>query len=92
VRIHLPWEHALEFKPLDFLGEPLRIGFDLIRRARIRFSLGQFQQFRAVGQAAGEPVQGADDLFEFRALSAEFLGPFRVVPDLGLLEFPRYFL
>jgi hypothetical protein len=33
VRIHLPGKHALEFQLLDFLGKPLRIGFDLIRRA-----------------------------------------------------------
>jgi len=37
-------------------------------------------------------VQGADDLFEFGPLPAEFLGPLRVVPDLRLFEFPRYFL
>jgi len=37
-------------------------------------------------------IQGTDDLFESGAFLAEFLGPFRVVPDFGLLELPRYFL
>jgi len=37
-------------------------------------------------------IHGADDLFEFGALLAQFLSPFRVVPDLRLLQFPRYFL
>ncbi len=74
------------------LLEPLRIRFDLIRSARIRFRLGQFQKLRAVAQSARELIQRADDLFEFGALLAELLRPFRVVPDLRLLEFPRYFL
>jgi len=92
VRIHFPGKHALEFEPLDFCPEPLRIGFDLLGRSQVPFSLGQFQQLPAVAQAAAELIQGADDLFELGALLTQLLSPFRVVPDLGLFEFPRYFL
>jgi hypothetical protein len=92
VRVHLPGKHALEFELLDLLLEPLRIRLDLIRGARIRFGLGELQELRAVAQTTRELIQRADDLFEFGALLAEFLGPFWIVPDLGLFEFPRYFL
>jgi len=32
--------------------KPLGVGFDLIRRPRVAFRLGQFQQFRALAQPA----------------------------------------
>jgi hypothetical protein len=92
VRVHLAGKHALEFEALDFLSEPLGVAFDFVDRARVALGLGEFQKFRTVAQAAVELIESADDLFELGAFLAEFLSPLRVVPDLGLLEFPRYFL
>ncbi len=59
---------------------------------RVGLLRGHLQQLAGVAQAASEAIQTADDLLEFRALPAEFLRAFGVVPDAGLLEFARYFL
>jgi hypothetical protein len=43
-------------------------------------------------QAAGELVQEGHDLGQARPLAAQFLGAFRLVPDLGILKLAVYFL
>jgi hypothetical protein len=64
----------------------------LIGRLRVVFFGGEFQQFARIGQAALQAIQTADGGFEFRAFLAQFLGPFRIVPNPRLLEFAGYFL
>jgi hypothetical protein len=92
VRIHLAREHALEFKLLDFEGQTADVRLDLQQRAGVRLFRGQVQQFRGVAQGASQPVQAADDLFEFGAFLAQFLCAIRVVPNAGLFELALYFL
>jgi hypothetical protein len=41
VRIHFAGKHALEFQPLDFLGQPHGVGLDLRGRAAVGFRLRQ---------------------------------------------------
>ena len=47
---------------------------------------GHRDQFRRIGEAAGQAVDGLDDGFELGALLAEPLGTLGVAPDLGLFE------
>ena len=47
---------------------------------------------RGVFQPGAEFVQRADDIFQPRALTAQFLGFLRIVPDMGILELPADFL
>ena len=68
------------------------VGFDLPGGAHVGLLRGHLQQLVRFAQPASQAIQGADDLFEFGALPAEFLRAFRVVPDSRLLEFARYFL
>jgi hypothetical protein len=68
------------------------VGLDSRRGIEVRFLGGEFQEFRAVAQPARQPVQAADDLFQFGALPAEVLRAFGVVPDARLLELPGYLL
>ncbi len=60
--------------------------------ASVAFLGGQLQKLAGIAQAARQPVQAGDDLFEFGALPAEILRALGVVPDTGLLEFAGYFL
>ncbi len=45
-----------------------------------------------IPQALGQLVEGGDEFVQTRPFAAQFLGAFRVVPDLGTLEFAVYFL
>jgi hypothetical protein len=82
----------LEFQRFHLARQLHRIGFDLIGRLRVVFLGRDLQQQSGVGQSAFEPIQTADDGFEFGAFFAKLLGALRVVPDAGLLEFASYFL
>jgi len=52
----------------------------------------QFKHLTGVAQATVERVQGGYDGFETCAFTAQLLGLFRLVPDLGIFQFPVYFL
>jgi hypothetical protein len=84
VRIHRAWKHALELQALDVLVQPVRIGLDFPDRAEIALARRHIQQFAGLRDSARQPVQAADDIFEFGALPAEFLRAIGIVPDTGL--------
>jgi hypothetical protein len=92
MRIHFPRKHACELEPFHIACQRPRIRFDPVGGARVGFRRGHLQELAGVAQAARQAIQTVDDLFEFGALPAEFLGALRVIPDSGLLEFAVYFL
>jgi hypothetical protein len=89
VRVHLAREHALELELLDLAVDALEVGLDGPGRAFVGFGLGEVEQLARLGQVRGEPVERGDDAVEPGALAAEFLGPLRVLPDGGVLEFAQ---
>ena len=92
VRVHLAGEHPLKLESLDFLAQAANVGFDFQSGAGIAFGDGQLEDFRGVAQAGFEPLQAADDLFEFGTFLPEFLRTLGNVPNAGLLELAFYFL
>jgi hypothetical protein len=90
--IHLSREHALEFEALDVLVQAVRIRLDLPDGAEVALARGELQQLAGIGDGARQPIEAADDVFQFGALPAKFLRPLGLVPDAGLLQFARDFL
>jgi hypothetical protein len=92
MRIHLAGKHALEFELLDVRAEPV----DIIRNsdgcAVVVLGLCQFEQFIGTGQTVAKRANAVDDPVERGAFLAQLLGPFRVVPDVRVLELAGYFL
>jgi len=54
---------------------------DVVDRAFVVFFDGHVEQLAGVGQAGGQFVQRLDDLRQRRALAAQLLGVFGLVPD-----------
>ena len=73
-------------------GESVEIGGNRLGRAVVLLGFGQVEQFTGPGQAFAERADSVDDPVERSAFLAELLGPLRVVPDVGVLEFAGYFL
>jgi hypothetical protein len=85
VGIHLAGEHALELELLDAVAQVRDVGFDFAGGGLVALFGREFDEFSRICETARELVQAADDLFELRALLAEFLRAFRLVPDTRLL-------
>jgi hypothetical protein len=92
VRVHLAGEHALEFQAFDSNVQAVCICLDFAGGTEISLARGQLKQLVRIGDAACQPIEAANEVFQFGALAAEFLRALRVVPDAGLLEFARDFL
>jgi len=90
--IHLAWEHALEFETLDIQVQAVCIRLYLPDCPQIALARGKLEQLARIGDGARQPIDAADDVFQFGALPAKFLRPLRLVPDAGLLQFARDFL
>jgi hypothetical protein len=73
-------------------GEPVEVGGDRFGGAVVLFGFSQIKKLAGPGQAFAERADPVDDLVERGAFLAELLGPLRVVPDVRVLEFARYFL
>lgn len=87
VHVHLAAEHATELE----LGQGFFQAFehldDIVDGAFVALFNGHVEQLARVGQTAGHLVQGLDDLCQRRALAAQFLGVFGLVPDVRVFEF-----
>jgi hypothetical protein len=59
---------------------------------QIRLGRRQIQQFGGIGQAAAEPIEAANDLFELGAFLSQLLSAVGVAPNTGLFELALYFL
>jgi hypothetical protein len=92
VRVHLAREHAAELELGDALFEQGGIALELGEAVRVLFGLDEIQQLGRVRHSLAYRIQFGHHAFEARALSAEFLGALRRVPDLRVLQFAVYFL
>jgi hypothetical protein len=86
VRVHLPGKHALEFQLLDAPREPLDVLDDRIGRVLVVLHFREVQQFAGACQALAEAADAVDRLVQQRALAAQGLRAFGVVPDVGVLQ------
>ncbi|GLX15398.1 hypothetical protein Pstr01_36370 [Pseudomonas straminea] len=84
-------EHAAEFELLENFAQALDFSGDVVDGALIVLFYSHVQQVARVGQAAGQVVDGFDDLRQGGALTAQALGVFRLVPDVRVFEFAVYF-
>ncbi|KGK83801.1 hypothetical protein DP64_09360 [Stutzerimonas degradans] len=84
-------EHAAELELLENFAQAFQLGGDVIHRALVVFFDGHVEQVARVGQAAGEVVDGLDDLRQGGALTAQILRVFGVIPDVRIFEFAVYF-
>ena len=91
-RVHLPGEHALEFQLLDLGLVAIQVGNHRQRGVLVLLALGQLQQFAAFAQAIEHAGDADHGLLQQRALAAEVLRVFGVVPDVRVFQLPGYFL
>jgi hypothetical protein len=82
----------LEFELIDQALHFLEVLTDRTRRCFVLFLDSEFEHFAGVGQAFAERVQRLYDRFQLRALAAQRLGLFRLVPDARIFQLPAYFL
>jgi hypothetical protein len=92
VGVHRAWEHALEFEALDIYVQAVRIRLDFSDRPEVALARGQLKQLARIGDAARQPIEAADNVFQLGALPSQFLRALGLVPDAGLLQFARDFL
>jgi hypothetical protein len=85
--IHLAGEHALEFQLFDAARIALDVVDHGLRGLLVVLHLGEVEQLAGAGEAFGQAADAVDGLVEQRALAAERLRAFGVVPDVGALEF-----
>lgn len=67
--------------------EAIEVIDDFANRVVIVFFDREFEELARIVETASEFVERDDDLFELRALLPQRLRSFRLVPDIGLLEF-----
>src|SRR5690606_8114105 len=91
VGVHLAAEHAAEFQLLEDFAQALDFGDDVVHRSFVIFLGSHFQQIPGIGQAAGEVVDGFDDLRQHGALAAQRLCVLGFVPDAGVFQLAVYF-
>ncbi|MNO87252.1 hypothetical protein D3C76_786710 [compost metagenome] len=91
VHVHLAAEHAAEFQLLEDLAQAFDFAGDVVDGALVVFLDGHVQQVAGIGQAAGEFVEGLDDLRQGGALAAQVLCVFGVVPDGRVFQLAVHF-
>ena len=74
------------------MGLDLRqLALDLAGRRLVVFAFGELKEFDRIADRAGGSVDVVELCTEARALFAEFLGLFRLLPDGRVFEFAAYF-
>ena len=79
-------EHAAEFEVFDQAGQFGGFGLDGLQTIVIAFFLAHLEEFKVVGQLAGQVGDGHHHAIQGFFLFAQLLGFFRVVPDRGIFE------
>ena len=92
VRIHRARKHASEFELAHSLLKARRIGLDALHRLSVIFLDGEIEELAGIAQPRVEAIECSDQRIELRPFAPELLGPFRCVPDAGILELTRYFV
>ncbi|KJS74550.2 MAG: hypothetical protein JL55_22885 [Pseudomonas sp. BICA1-14] len=91
IRVHLVAEHAAEFELFEDSAQTVQLGGHVINSALIIFFDRHVEQVARVGKSAIEVIDGFDNLRQGGAFTAQALGVFRLVPDVGVFEFAVYF-
>jgi hypothetical protein len=81
----------VEFQFRNIRLERLQVILDGIERILVTLIGRHFQQFAGILQALRHVAERHHDFFEARAFAAQFLGPFRIVPDRRVFQFATDF-
>lgn len=83
-------EHALKFKPRQPPVQITQIPDELVDGTLIAFFQREIQQLAGIGQGRRQVIEQANHFFELRALLAQALRAFGILPDGGILELATY--
>lgn len=89
--VHLTRKHPAKFKFCDNFFKTFKVKSDQINAVFVLLRDGQFQKFCSLLNTPIHLDQVIDHRFELGSLLAEGLGPFRIIPDFGILKFPKDF-
>lgn len=84
--VHRAREHAAEFHVFDDGAHAGGVGLDGFDGVVVAFLAGQLEQLGGAGEVCVQLGQRQHDVLKRFLLAAQFLGAFRVVPDLGVFE------
>jgi len=76
----------LEFELVDAVAITFDIDDDRLGGVLVVLAFGQVQQFAGADQAIGQFADAVDGLVEQRALAAQRLRAFGLVPDIGVFQ------
>ena len=85
--VHFAGEHAAKFQFFNRFFRLGEIGFNAGNRVFVIFLDRHFQQFGGVGQRGFQVLDAENDFFQSYPILPQLLRAFRVVPDIGLLQF-----
>ena len=85
--IGLTGEHAPELQVGDPLFHSAELVGDLGHGLLVVLLACHFDQFGRLVDPATDLIENVDDLFQGRSLTPQCLGPFGLIPDVGLFEF-----
>jgi hypothetical protein len=81
-------EHPLQLEPADAAFQMRGVTLDVARSAFVVLALGQFQQFRGVGDRFGRAVELTELGGQLGALAPEFLRLVGRLPDGRIFQLP----
>ena len=85
--VHRLVEHTLEFETGDFAFDGFDVLADGFDGIVIFFGHGQLKEFGRIIDALRQTVEAADDTVEQFLFFADFLGVFRIVPEIRVFNF-----
>ena len=92
VSIHLAGKHALEFQARQQGFLFIQVIDNRVQGGLIIFLDREVDQIDGIMQGLFKMGQGFDHVLQLGTLSAEFLGTFRIIPDLGVFQFAADFV
>jgi hypothetical protein len=92
MRVHVATEHPAELELADVLLHAAEVCGNVVERSFILILGRKRVEFACIVDTAPQPVQGADERVECRALLAQRLSPRLILPNAGILELALDFL
>jgi hypothetical protein len=89
--VMLAAEHAPKFQATYLLLEARKVIDEFFDRAGVIFFQRHLQQFVGIGKAGCQRIKAENDLFQQRPFPSERLSAIRLIPDIGLFQFPLDF-
>jgi len=91
VRVHLAAEHALQFELAHLRLDLRQVTLDFAGGGLVVLALGEFEKFDRITHRTLGRIDAVEFCGEARALLAELLRFFRLLPDGRVFELATYF-